>query len=109
MTLTYYCDVDCYCKPYLRRDVRTAKTARELLLSGLPSSALASDLVGFLAEDGKVADATRLGFDELFALYEYAAGAAAWVVHAAFVKGGHGEWQLRPMATISPKDSRAPK
>ena len=45
--------------------------------------------VGLLAVDGDVAELAAVGFDELLALHEHAARAAAGVVDAALVRLEH--------------------
>jgi len=50
--------------------------------------------VGFLAVDAHVAQLAAVGFDELFALHEHAARAAAGVIHLAMVRGEHRDQRL---------------
>src|SRR5690349_1441202 len=51
-------------------------------------------LVGFLAVDAEVGAAAAVGFDEFFGLDEHAAGAAARVIDAAFVRLDHFDEEL---------------
>ena len=47
--------------------------------------------VGFLTIDADVADFAAMGFDELFALHEHAAGPATGVIDAPFIRGQQGD------------------
>ncbi len=71
------------CQPALRRDRLRCRADGEV-----HHSEAARGSVALLAVDADVAEPAAVGFDEFFRLHEHAAGTAAGVVNAAFVRAG---------------------